>query len=210
MATSVRRNREYQECLFDPADDNMSTIASRLKEAMRLRNMKQVDLVSLTGIGKSSISTYLSGDYVPKQRNIYKIAKALDVNEAWLMGKDVPMERKEFLEYFTVCAKENESFRLTAVEQMCRSFGTEYSHRSTHPCADKRKSAVLFYRAVDRRAAPQLSALIKIVEEMDFRELEKARHLISAYCKAGEPIKEIVDTALKPYEKEESEEDLLG
>lgn len=55
--------------------------------------MKQSDLVEKTKIGKSSISTYLSGAYEPKQRNIYKIAKALDVSEAWLMGFDVPMER---------------------------------------------------------------------------------------------------------------------
>lgn len=71
----------------------MKSISERMKEALELRNMKQADLVEMTGIGKSSISTYLSGDYEPKQRNIYKIAKALDVNEAWLMGNDVPMER---------------------------------------------------------------------------------------------------------------------
>ena len=44
----------------------MATIANRIKEAMTIRGMKQVDLVSLTGIGKSSISTYLSGEYEPK------------------------------------------------------------------------------------------------------------------------------------------------
>lgn len=55
--------------------------------------MKQADLVEKTKIGKSSISTYISGAYEPKQKNIYKIAKALNVNEAWLMGYDVPMER---------------------------------------------------------------------------------------------------------------------
>lgn len=71
----------------------MATISERLKEAMLLRNVKQIDLVNATGIGKSSISTYISGSYEPKQRNIYKLAKALNVNEAWLMGYDVPMER---------------------------------------------------------------------------------------------------------------------
>ena len=63
--------------------------------ALDIRNMKQSDLVETTGIGKSSISTYLSGKYEPKQRNIYKMAKALNINEAWLMGEDVPMERDE-------------------------------------------------------------------------------------------------------------------
>ena len=73
----------------------MDTIARRLQMALDIRNMKQSDLVETTGIGKSSISTYLSGKYEPKQRNIYKMANALNINEAWLMGEDVPMERDE-------------------------------------------------------------------------------------------------------------------
>lgn len=72
----------------------METIANRIKQGLSIRNMKQADLVEKAKIGKSSISTYISGAYEPKQRNIYKIAKALDVNEAWLMGYDVPMERE--------------------------------------------------------------------------------------------------------------------
>jgi len=72
----------------------METIADRIKQALEINNMKQADLVEKTGIGKSSISTYISGAYEPKQRNIYKIAKALNVNEAWLMGKDVAPERE--------------------------------------------------------------------------------------------------------------------
>ena len=70
----------------------MSIVSERLKYAMKLRNMKQVDLVEKTGIGKSSISTYLSGEYFPKQINTYKLAEALGVNPSWLMGNDVPME----------------------------------------------------------------------------------------------------------------------
>ena len=72
----------------------MDTIANRIKQGLEKRNMKQADLVDKTKIGKSSISTYISGAYEPKQKNIYKIAQALDVNEAWLMGYDVPMERE--------------------------------------------------------------------------------------------------------------------
>lgn len=71
----------------------MATISERIKKGLQIRNMKQADLVALTGIGKSSISTYISGEYEPKQRNIYKIAKALNVNEAWLMGVDCDMAR---------------------------------------------------------------------------------------------------------------------
>ena len=67
----------------------------RLNEAMNIREMKQVDLVEKTKIGKSAISQYSSGIYEPKQKALYKIASALDVSEAWLMGYDVPMDRNE-------------------------------------------------------------------------------------------------------------------
>ena len=70
----------------------MSTVSDRLCEAMRIRGIRQSDLVVRTGIGKSSISTYLTGSYLPKQTNLYKLAKALSVNPAWLMGEDAPMD----------------------------------------------------------------------------------------------------------------------
>lgn len=73
----------------------MDSISTRLKKAMELRKVTQAELVKKTGIGKSSISTYLSGEYEPKQKNTYKLAKALNVNEAWLMGLDVDIERKD-------------------------------------------------------------------------------------------------------------------
>lgn len=40
----------------------MASTAKRLREALNLRNMKQRELAAITGIGKLSISTYLSGE----------------------------------------------------------------------------------------------------------------------------------------------------
>lgn len=71
----------------------MKTTAERIREGMEIRSLKQADLVEMTGISKGSLSSYISGRYIPKQTNVYLIAKALNVNEAWLMGLDVPMER---------------------------------------------------------------------------------------------------------------------
>ena len=72
----------------------MDTTANRLNLAMEMRNMKAVDLSEKTGIGKSSISQYRHGIVNPKQDRIYLMAQALNVNEMWLMGHDVPMERQ--------------------------------------------------------------------------------------------------------------------
>ena len=71
----------------------VSTPAQRIREAMDLRNMKQVDLAEKTGISKPNISCYLSGKYEPKQIALYNLGRVLDVAEMWLAGFDIPMER---------------------------------------------------------------------------------------------------------------------
>ena len=50
-------------------------------------------MATKANIDKGQLSSYISGKYKPRQNNIDALAKALNVNEAWLMGFDVPMER---------------------------------------------------------------------------------------------------------------------
>lgn len=73
--------------------DKVATASERIKQALSLRNMKQVELSEKSGINKPSISCYVSGKYEPKQSALYDLGKALDVSEMWLAGYDVPMER---------------------------------------------------------------------------------------------------------------------
>lgn len=74
-------------------DKPVATIPQRLREALDSAGKKQADLVRETGLDRGSISSYLSGKYEPKQKAIYKMAQALDVSEAWLLGYDVPKAR---------------------------------------------------------------------------------------------------------------------
>lgn len=67
-------------------------LKDRLKKAMEIRDLKQVDLVERYGFDKGQLSSWLSGKYKPRQNNIAKLSNALSVDEAWLMGYDVPME----------------------------------------------------------------------------------------------------------------------
>lgn len=71
----------------------VDTFSNRLNTAMRIRNIKATELSNKTGIAKSSLSEYINGKYEAKQDGVYLLAKALDINEAWLMGLDVPMEK---------------------------------------------------------------------------------------------------------------------
>ncbi|MBP1045105.1 helix-turn-helix domain-containing protein [Enterococcus sp. BWM-S5] len=75
------------------------SFAERLRQALDARNMKQITLSEKSGVSRSLISAYLKGDYEAKQDNIYFLAKALNVNEAWLMGfENVAMERSDELQ----------------------------------------------------------------------------------------------------------------
>lgn len=76
-------------------EERVATTGDRIRIAMNNKGMKQIDLVNATGLDKSRISNYLSGKYEPKQLAINKLAIALDVNEMWLWGLDVPMERSK-------------------------------------------------------------------------------------------------------------------
>ena len=74
----------------------MSEIKDRIIEALKYNRMSAKELSDKTGIPKSSISQYMSGYAKPKQDRIYLIAKALHVDEAWLIGYDVPMVKESF------------------------------------------------------------------------------------------------------------------
>ena len=63
----------------------------RLDKAMKLRNIKSVELHEKTGISESLLSKYLSGNALARQNKISALSKALDVSPAWLMGYDVPI-----------------------------------------------------------------------------------------------------------------------
>lgn len=71
----------------------IETFQNRLNKAMQIRNIKQVELVEKTGLDKTLINKYLSGISNASQQKLTKLADALYVNEVWLMGYDVPMER---------------------------------------------------------------------------------------------------------------------
>ena len=69
-----------------------SDFASRLSQALEARGMKAADLSKKTKVAEGTISCYINGRYEAKQNRVQVFAEALDVNPAWLMGYDVPME----------------------------------------------------------------------------------------------------------------------
>lgn len=81
-----------------------NTTAARLQQVMSERNLKQVDVISLSKVhqkelgvklGKSALSQYINGKSTPDQEKLVLLARTLGVSEAWLMGYDVPMTKEE-------------------------------------------------------------------------------------------------------------------
>lgn len=71
---------------------------------MEEKKLRQVDILEKAKpfcemygvkIGRNDLSQYVSGKVEPGQKKLTVLGRALDVNEVWLMGYDVPMERND-------------------------------------------------------------------------------------------------------------------
>lgn len=80
--------------------------SERLKQIMRERNLRQVDILNQTlplcrkygvKMNKSDISQYVSGKAEPSQDKLVMLGMSLGVTEAWLMGFDVPANRDDYI-----------------------------------------------------------------------------------------------------------------
>lgn len=90
--------------------EKQATFAERLKEVLEIRGITKADLSRLTGISKSSLTHYEKGDWEGKQDAVYKIARAVNVPEAWLMGfgKSIEEMRGNLLENLQIFAEEKQ------------------------------------------------------------------------------------------------------
>jgi len=88
------------------ASGKVTTTAERLKEILRIKGWKQVDIVNAAQpfcerygikLGRNDVSQYISGKVEPNQHKLTIMALALNVSEVWLMGYDQPMERSSEL-----------------------------------------------------------------------------------------------------------------
>lgn len=123
---------------------SMNTIFSeRLKKAMDLCGYRQADVLEKaasicketgTKLASGDLSQYLSGKTVPRAKKLDVLAQVLAVNNDWLLGRDVPMERTDM--QFEADIAVSTQARLTAAnnailrEREIRQIGLLY-HRAS-------------------------------------------------------------------------------
>lgn len=71
----------------------VDTFKNRLNLAIKIFGLKQVDIVKKTGIDKTLLNKYISGNSNASQKKISLLANFFNVNPLWLMGYDVPMKK---------------------------------------------------------------------------------------------------------------------
>ncbi|WP_028125178.1 LexA family protein [Eremococcus coleocola] len=80
------------------------TVGARLRQIMNENNLKQVDILNKTAplqaeynvrIAKNDLSQYVNDKVEPNQERLFILAKALGVNEPWLMGFNVPKYKND-------------------------------------------------------------------------------------------------------------------
>ena len=57
--------------------------------------MTAAELANKSGLAKSSVSRYLSGENIPRSIAIGKMATALNVSPAWILGYNLTIDGKE-------------------------------------------------------------------------------------------------------------------
>lgn len=67
-------------------------VATRIKEAAKLRNIAIKTLLTECGLSKNALSSMLSGGSMPKSENLAKIADYLDCSVDYLLGRTETLE----------------------------------------------------------------------------------------------------------------------
>lgn len=105
-----------------------ATTAERLKKIMQERNIKQSEIIEKAQpycekygvkLGKNDLSQYVNGKVEPGQKKLSILALALNVNEAWLMGYEVPIELSNKSEYESILAEKSASLKPSDAPVQC-------------------------------------------------------------------------------------------
>lgn len=187
--------------------DYNKSVGRRLYEARKAKGYSRAKVGELVGLHETTVKRYEDGDI--KSLDIERLkafAEVLGTSATDLLGWISNSD--DHAELMLHLSEENASGRTRAREDMFRLFGAEHATSELRLQGDK--VALLYYKAMDRRTAPEMLGLVNEVEALNYQELENIRLLVQAYLRADAPIREIVDTALKPYRQEDILSEEIG
>ena len=75
--------------------EDLKQMANRIKECMKAKRLKQVDIVKTTGVSKGSISKWLAGKAKPSGEYLLRLSQVLGESEYWLLNGEYPYSSYE-------------------------------------------------------------------------------------------------------------------
>ena len=75
--------------------EDLKQMANRIKECMKAKGLKQVDIVKTTGVSKGSISKWLAGKAKPSGEYLLRLSQVLGESEYWLLNGEYPYSSYE-------------------------------------------------------------------------------------------------------------------
>lgn len=78
----------------------MSVFNERLKELIKENGLSQAELGRITNIPRTTVADYINQKSTPKHDNLNKLAKALNVDVEYLIGKsEIKKKDEEYIEH---------------------------------------------------------------------------------------------------------------
>lgn len=146
------------------------TVSQRLNQYMKKNNLRQIDILNKAKpfcekynikIGDNDLSQYVNGKVTPSEKKLCVLSEALNINEVWLMGYDVPDVPKLSKTMFTNLNQDSNEIILYALEQSDISSIKELSHKINVPY-DK-----LLEILSGKNKIPKPVILLKIAKELN-------------------------------------------
>lgn len=171
-------------------------VGQKLYTARKAKGYSRAKVGELVGLHETTVKRYEDGDIKTLDIDRLKtFARVLGTPASELLGW--VSDSDDNLDVMMNCSQDFHSGCAAAKEEMYRVYGKDHSILGTRLVDDK--VALLYYKAMERNGAAELTSILQSIENLDPDDIAKIRCTLHAYRHADQPIKEIVDTALKPY-----------
>lgn len=197
---------------------NKVSTSERLKQIMKEKGLKQVDILALTQplcskwdvkMNKSDISQYVSGKVEPSQEKLIVLGYALNVSEAWLMGFDVPRERNNYEDPNILIyeAESDEIFNIFESSNYRIVYLEEYKHQTIGIVLDKRNQNIvtaiyeddlvrIYENECKKHNTVTADTIIEAILNEHLCQTIETQYFINKYYDLDDHGKKLVDTVL--------------
>ena len=167
--------------------------ADNLKRLLSERGLKQQDIVRALGFSKSTVSGWCSGLNIPRTPALSKLEKYLGVNTSDLLLKHQSTE-----ELIQEMQGDHDAGLQAAREAMRSTYGG--THQTVQSFIADGKAVVHYYHPFTNvKSSGLVYALLSQLSNMDEDTLESVFSLISAYNRADDRARQVVDLTLAPF-----------